>query len=159
MNFAEYKVIKNKLEKRAKVLSFIPIILIFAVLFQIAFLIAGVSVKFDYFNLSLIEQLFTNASMYYGVGNVVMAIMFYGAVGISMVILFFCSILCYQNVRFGYSLLCFLYALDTIIVIVAQNTIQMAVHFVLLIGIFIALRTLTLLSHIPSEVWGYDEDF
>ncbi|WP_290771551.1 hypothetical protein [Anaerofustis sp.] len=157
MNYADFKVIKDKLERRAKILSFVPIFIFLAMIFQIVLLIARTQTDATWFNFVLVDQLFTNARLFYNVQNVVLSVMFYGAVGVSVIIMGTCAFFCYKNVKFAYSVIIFFYIIDFIITILSIDYIQMGIHFVFLCLMFYANRTLTHLNSIPKEVWGYGE--
>ncbi len=155
MNFADFKVIKDKLERRAKILSVFPIFIFLAMIFQIVLLIVQVNTRATWFNFVLVDQLFSNARIFAGVDNIVLSIMFYGAVALCVLIIGCCAYFCYKNIRASYSVLIFLYLIDSLIAVLSIDYVQIGVHFVFLCFLVYGRRTLTHLNSIPKEVWGY----
>jgi len=157
MNYADFKVVKDKLEKRAKMLSMVPIFIFLAMIFQIVILIVKADTNATWFNFVLVDQLFSNAHIFAAEQNTVLSVLFYGAVGISIIILGSCAFFCYKNIKLSYSILIFFYIIDFFIAILSINYIQMVVHFIFLCLMFYSIRTINHLNSIPKEVWGYGE--
>lgn len=157
MNYADFKIIKDKLEKRSKILSIVPIFIFLAMIFQIVLLIVQAETNATWFNFVLVDQFFTNAHLFYAAKNIVLSVLFYGAVGISVLIIGTCAFFCYKNIKFSYGVLIFFYIIDFMVAVLSIDYIQMGVHFVFLCLMFYAVRTLTHLNSIPKEVWGYGE--
>lgn len=157
MNYAEYKILKDRLERKAKVLSIFPIFAFLAMIFQIVLLIVKVNTNATWFNFVLVDQLFSNARVFLGMDNIVLAVIFYISIILCVIIMAACVYFCYKNARPAYSLMIFFYLIDIFITILAVDYIQVGVHFVFLCFFIYARRTLTHLGSIPKEVWGYGE--
>ena len=60
MNYAEYKVLKDSLERRLRIVSIVPIFIFLAVIFQFVILVVGAETNATWFNVILIDQLYSN---------------------------------------------------------------------------------------------------
>ena len=155
MNYAEYKVLKDTLERRLKIIALVPAFIFLAVIFQLVILIVGADTPATWFNLILVDQLYASAKVFVSAGNTVMVLMCYGAVALLIAALLLCAFFCYRNLRFAYQVLFAIYLADTILAVVSINYYQIAVHLVFLAILFYGIRCVRHLDSIPRDVWGF----
>ena len=155
MNYAEYKVLKDSLERKLRLVSLVPIFIFLAVIFQFVLLVVGTETNATWFNVILIDQLFSNGHVFWTAKNIVLAVMCYGGMALLMFAFAACAFFCYRNLRFAYQVLLAIYLVDTALAIVSINYYQIAVHLAFLAIIVYAIRNIRHLDSIPRDVWGF----
>lgn len=157
MNYAEFKVIKDKLERTSKILSCVPVFIFLAIIFQLVLLLVKADTNATWFNFILLDQLFSNAKVAFNAGNIILSILFYGGVALCLIIVGLCAFFCFKNIKGAYIAFMFVYTADFMLALLTMDYIQIIVHFVFLCSMFTSIRILNHLAVIPKEVWGYGE--
>lgn len=155
MNYAEYKVLKDSLERKLRIVSIVPIFIFLAVIFQFVILAVGAETNATWFNVILIDQLYSNGHVFLAAENTVLAIMCYGAVALLIVVFALCAFFCYRNLRFAYQVLIVIYLVDLALAVVSINYYQIVFHFIFLVIMVYASRNIKHLDSIPRDVWGF----
>ena len=155
MNYAEYKVLKDSLERRLRIVSIVPIFIFLAVIFQFVILVVGAETNATWFNVILIDQLYSNGQVFLAAKNTVLAIMCFGAVALAILTFALCAFFCYRNLRFAYQVLIAVYFVDTALAVVSINYYQIVIHLIFLAVIVYGSRNIRHLDSIPKDVWGF----
>ncbi len=137
MKYSDYTSLKVKMERKAKLLSFVPYMICIGVFFQIAFIISQTEVRYTFLDLTIMDQLFSVAALKLQSGNMVYAFIIYASILFCILYLLIGTYLASKNHSFGYSLLIVAMFIVSVVAVLSLDYVLAFIHFLVIIMLFV----------------------
>jgi hypothetical protein len=155
MNYQQYLEIKRGCEKKIKIYSYAVYMACIFSMVQVALLFLKVNYTVPFINMILIDKLYSMGYARIAVGNVIFGYAFYAAVFAIVASFLIGSVLVNKQNRLAYLNVIVFYIIDSLLCIATAAYYQLALHLVVLLLVFIALRNRNYLQLLKKNIWGY----